>query len=78
MLSSLYPNLENKWNYSKLSIWELIEYDKVIFIDSDLVVLKNMDRFFVYPQLSAAGNDKWFFRNLRFNSSKFRELVNFI
>lgn len=47
----------NEWNYSKLRIWQLTEYDKVIFIDSDFLVLKNMDDFFVYPQLSAAPND---------------------
>ncbi|XAR52588.1 Glucuronosyltransferase [Bertholletia excelsa] len=47
----------NEWNYTKLRIWQLIDYDKLIFIDSDLVVLKNMDHFFVYPQISAAGND---------------------
>lgn len=32
-------------------------YDKIIFLDSDLLVLKNLDGFFAYPQLSAAPND---------------------
>jgi alpha-N-acetylglucosamine transferase len=32
-------------------------YDKIIFLDSDLLVLKNIDHFFWYPQLSAAPND---------------------
>ncbi|OVA05487.1 Glycosyl transferase [Macleaya cordata] len=53
----------NEWNYSKLRIWQLTEYDKVIFIDSDLIIVKNIDDFFAYPQLSAAGND-----NMIFNS----------
>ncbi|KAK9215542.1 hypothetical protein WN944_007547 [Citrus x changshan-huyou] len=44
----------NEWNYSKLRVWQLIEYDKIIFIDSDLVVLKNIDEFFFYPELSAS------------------------
>ncbi|XP_019158594.1 PREDICTED: putative UDP-glucuronate:xylan alpha-glucuronosyltransferase 4 [Ipomoea nil] len=44
--------------YSKLRIWEqLVEYEKVMFVDSDVVVLKNMDLFFVYPEMSAAKND---------------------
>ncbi|XP_031251436.1 putative UDP-glucuronate:xylan alpha-glucuronosyltransferase 4 isoform X2 [Pistacia vera] len=47
----------NEWNYSKLRVWQLIEYEKVIFIDADLLVLRNIDKFFFYPQLSAAGND---------------------
>ncbi|KAF7805121.1 putative UDP-glucuronate:xylan alpha-glucuronosyltransferase 4 [Senna tora] len=54
----------NEWNYSKLQIWKkLTNYDKVIFIDSDFLVLKNMDEFFVYPQLSAAPNDLIFFNS---------------
>ncbi|KAF9606412.1 hypothetical protein IFM89_025101 [Coptis chinensis] len=53
----------NEWNYSKLRIWQLTEYDQIIFIDSDLIVLENLDRFFAYPQLSAAGNDKWLFNS---------------
>ncbi|XP_057736168.1 putative UDP-glucuronate:xylan alpha-glucuronosyltransferase 4 [Arachis stenosperma] len=47
----------NEWNYSKLRIWQLTMYDKIIFLDSDLLVLKNIDDFFSYPQLSAAPND---------------------
>ncbi|KAK9137263.1 hypothetical protein Sjap_007857 [Stephania japonica] len=53
----------NKWNYSKLRIWQLVEYDKVIFIDSDLIVLENIDKFFRFPQLSARGNDKVLFNS---------------
>ncbi|KAK3007995.1 hypothetical protein RJ639_014665 [Escallonia herrerae] len=53
----------NRWNYSKLRIWQLIEYDKLLFIDADLVALKNMDEFFQYPELSAAGNDKSLFNS---------------
>ncbi|KAJ0079716.1 hypothetical protein Patl1_22710 [Pistacia atlantica] len=36
---------------------QLIEYEKVIFIDADLLVLRNIDKFFFYPQLSVVGND---------------------
>ncbi|XP_042517020.1 putative UDP-glucuronate:xylan alpha-glucuronosyltransferase 5 [Macadamia integrifolia] len=53
----------NEWNYSKLRMWQLTEYDKVIFIDSDLIVLKNMDNFFRNSQLSAVGNDNVFFNS---------------
>lgn len=44
-------------------MWQLTEYDKVIFIDADLIVLQNMDEFFVYPQLSASRNDKYLFNS---------------
>ncbi|XP_027103285.1 putative UDP-glucuronate:xylan alpha-glucuronosyltransferase 4 [Coffea arabica] len=53
----------NEWNYSKLRIWHLIEYDKIIFIDSDFIVLRNLDEFFVYPQLSAVGNNGHIFNS---------------
>ncbi|XP_024965840.1 putative UDP-glucuronate:xylan alpha-glucuronosyltransferase 5 [Cynara cardunculus var. scolymus] len=53
----------NEYNYSKLRIWQLIEYDKVMFIDADLIVLKNLDEFFSYPQISAAGNNKYLFNS---------------
>ncbi|CAK9177873.1 unnamed protein product [Ilex paraguariensis] len=53
----------NEWNYSKLRVWQLTEYEKIIFIDADLIVLKNIDKFFVYPQVSAASNDKFLFNS---------------
>ncbi|KAM7478032.1 hypothetical protein LguiA_026245 [Lonicera macranthoides] len=53
----------NEWNYSKLRIWQLTEYEKIIFIDADLIVLRKMDHFFIYPQLSATGNDKYLFNS---------------
>ncbi|XP_027109511.1 putative UDP-glucuronate:xylan alpha-glucuronosyltransferase 4 [Coffea arabica] len=53
----------NEWNYSKLRIWHLIEYDKIIFIDSDFIVLRSLDEFFVYPQLSAVGNNGHIFNS---------------
>ncbi|GFP80861.1 putative UDP-glucuronate:xylan alpha-glucuronosyltransferase 5 [Phtheirospermum japonicum] len=57
-------NTYNEWNYSKLRIWQLTQYEKLIFIDADLLVNKNIDQFFVYPQLTAAGNyQKHFFNS---------------
>ncbi|KAL3623457.1 hypothetical protein CASFOL_032273 [Castilleja foliolosa] len=56
-------NAYNEWNYSKLRIWQLIEYDKLMFIDSDLIVTRNVEEFFVHPQISAAGNDRHIFNS---------------
>lgn len=53
----------NEWNYSKLRVWQLTDYDKVMFIDSDFIVLHNIDHFFDYPQLSASPNNKWLFNS---------------
>ncbi|CAA2992052.1 UDP-glucuronate:xylan alpha-glucuronosyltransferase 1 isoform X1 [Olea europaea subsp. europaea] len=46
----------NEWNYSKFRLWQLTDYDKIIFIDSDLLILKNIDFLFSMPEISATGN----------------------
>ncbi|KAL3637183.1 hypothetical protein CASFOL_019482 [Castilleja foliolosa] len=57
-------NTYNEWNYSKLRIWELTQYEKLMFIDSDLLVNMNIDKLFVYPELTAASNyQKHFFNS---------------
>lgn len=43
-------------NFGKLRLWELEEYERVVFIDADAVVLRNVDRLFGYPEGSAAPN----------------------
>jgi alpha-N-acetylglucosamine transferase len=43
-------------NFVKLRLWELTEYDRIVFIDADAIVLKNVDRLFAYPEFSAAPN----------------------
>ncbi len=43
-------------NFCKLRLWQLTEYDRCIFIDADALVLKNIDRYFDYPEFSAAPN----------------------
>jgi len=43
-------------NFAKLRLWELTEYDSVVFIDADAIMLKNCDRLFDYPEFCAAPN----------------------
>jgi len=43
-------------NFVKLRLWQLTEYEKLIFIDADAIVLRNIDRLFGYPEFSAAPN----------------------
>ncbi len=43
-------------NFCKLRLWQLSEYRRCVFIDSDAIVLKNIDRLFAYPEFSAAPN----------------------
>uniref|UniRef100_A0A0R0KYU3 Hexosyltransferase n=1 Tax=Glycine max TaxID=3847 RepID=A0A0R0KYU3_SOYBN len=48
---------------SKLRMWQLTTYDKIIFIDSNLLLLRSIDHLFVLPQLSAAPNEKTLFNS---------------
>ncbi|RVV99474.1 glycosyltransferase family 8 protein [Mesobaculum littorinae] len=42
-------------NFAKLRLWQL-EYDRVVFLDADTLVLQNIDRLFDYPEFCAAPN----------------------
>ena len=43
-------------NFAKLRLWQLTQYERVVFIDADALVLRNIDRLFLYPEFSAAPN----------------------
>lgn len=38
---------------SKLRLWQLVGYDKILYLDADSFLLENLDEIFVEPQLSA-------------------------
>lgn len=43
-------------NFVKLRLWQLAEYESVVFIDADALVLRNIDILFKYPEFCAAPN----------------------
>jgi len=43
-------------NFCKLRLWQMEEFRRVVFLDADTLVVKNIDRLFGYPQFSAAPN----------------------
>ena len=56
------------WNYTfdKLLIWGLTQFEKLVYLDSDMVILKNIDLLFDKESFSAVcagksfpGNDSW-------------------
>ncbi|MQL85970.1 hypothetical protein Taro_018497 [Colocasia esculenta] len=53
----------NEWNYSKFRLWQLTDYDKVIFIDADLLILRNIDFLFAMPEITATGNNATLFNS---------------
>ena len=46
---------KNRWNYTfdKLNIFELTDFEKIVFIDSDIYVRQNIDSLFDKPHMSA-------------------------
>lgn len=57
------PDAYNEWNYSKFRLWQLTNYDKIVFIDADLLVLRNIDFLFGMPEISASGNNATLFNS---------------
>ena len=57
------PNSEEvryKWVYSKLRAWQMTRYDRIVFLDSDIVVKDNIDDLFSSSLPSfAAVRDCW-------------------
>ncbi|KAI9481250.1 MAG: nucleotide-diphospho-sugar transferase [Benjaminiella poitrasii] len=46
--------------FTKIHLWRLIEYSKVVFLDADCFPLKSdVDQLFNYPSLSAAPDAGW-------------------
>lgn len=43
-------------NFAKLRLWQLEEYEKVVFLDADTIVVRNIDRLLDYPEFVAAPN----------------------
>jgi glycogenin glucosyltransferase len=51
--------------YTKLRAWQLTDFDKVVLLDADTIVMQNVDELFDRPELAAAPD---FFLPDRFNS----------
>ena len=48
-------SLNQRWNYTfdKLQVFGLVQYDKLVFLDADMMVLENIDELFTHPHMSA-------------------------
>jgi len=43
--------------YSKLHLWNLLDYDKIVYMDSDMLVMQNIDNlFYEFNELSACAD----------------------
>lgn len=45
----------HRWfpTYSKLSVFDQTQYKKIVYLDADMLVLKNIDELFTFPHMSA-------------------------
>ncbi|CAI5465408.1 unnamed protein product [Closterium sp. Yama58-4] len=50
-----------KYNHSKLRLWQMAQYSKLIFLDTDMLVLRNLDHLFAMPELTAVSNNQFQF-----------------
>lgn len=60
-LECKYVPQKNKWRltYTKLHLFGLTQYEKVVYIDADMVILENLDHLFDKPHMSAVAAGNW-------------------
>ena len=58
------------WNntFDKLLLWGLTEYDKIVFLDSDMMVMDNIDDLFEKPRLTGVALGQQLFNRNQLNA----------
>lgn len=46
------PSITLRRSWTKLRCWSLVDYEKIVYIDCDIIVLKRLDKLFSMPELS--------------------------
>lgn len=46
--------------FAKINAWALEDFRRCVFIDADVVVLRNLDHLFEYPEFAAVGTSDYF------------------
>lgn len=56
------PNTAATWRncWTKLHIFNQTQYDKLVFLDADIMILKNLDHLFNYPHMTSALDGEYF------------------
>jgi len=50
------PKDRRYYNYSKLNMWNLTQFDKIVYLDADMVVMHNIDELFEKPNMSSTNS----------------------
>ena len=53
------PKDRRYYNYSKLNMWNMTQFDKIVYLDADMVVLHNLDELFDKPNMSSTNSGGW-------------------
>ncbi|KAJ3674063.1 hypothetical protein LUZ60_006055 [Juncus effusus] len=76
------PGHYYEYTYSKLRIFQVTDYDKIVFIDADVIVLRNLDILFNFPSISVRGNHAELFNSgimvVEPSNCTFENMMNFI
>ena len=56
IIEPIYPFQNARKSWIKVHIWKLIEYDKIIYLDSDIITLKSIEILFNYEELSCVSD----------------------
>ena len=59
---SIEPEISVIWKecLTKYHVFDMTEYDKVVFLDADLYIMKNLDHLFELPHMTAAQDGEYF------------------
>jgi len=53
------PNDRRYYNYSKLNMWSLTQFEKIVYLDADMIVLHNIDELFEKKNMSSTNSGGW-------------------
>jgi glycogenin glucosyltransferase len=45
--------------FTKIQLWKLTQYTKIVFLDADIYPVQNIDHLFEHPSFSAAPDSGW-------------------
>ena len=88
LTSKKHKEIYNNWYHMSYTKWEclkLIEYEKICFLDSDLIILKNIDHLFNLDSPAACFVNYWsefgfnkrnYYRNIKYGEKISNEIVS--
>ena len=53
------PSDRRYYNYSKLNMWSLTQFDKIVYLDADMIILHNIDELFEKKNMSSTNSGGW-------------------